>query len=77
MARSRKKAPFIPTSTSTSEKADKVAAHRKERRKVRVILAVEPEIEVLPHRRRISNVWGYAKDGKRFQKSPRPKDLRK
>jgi hypothetical protein len=77
MARSRKKAPFVPVSTSTSEKADKVAAHRKERRKVRTILAVKPDVEVLPHRRRISNVWAYAKDGKRYLKSPRPKDLRK
>jgi hypothetical protein len=77
MTRSRKKAPFTPISSSTSEKADKVMAHRKERRTVRTLLAVKPDVEVLPHRREISNVWAYAKDGKRYRKSPRAKDMRK
>lgn len=77
MARSRKKQPFTPVSTSTSEKADKVSAHRKERRQVRTLLAVKPDVEVLPHKREISNVWAYAKDGKRYRKAPRAKDMRK
>ena len=47
MARSRKKAPFVAISTSTSEKADKVSAHRKERRKVKTLLAVKPDTEVV------------------------------
>ena len=63
-------------STSVSEKADKVAAHKRERHKVRTILHVAPAAELFPHRREVSNVWAYAKDGKRYRKSARPKDLR-
>ena len=78
MARSRKKTPIIGISTATSEKSDKVAAHRRERRKVHVGLKTKADQDALPHRREVSDVWGYAKDGKIY-KAPwlRPKDLRK
>ena len=77
MTRSRKKTPMFGISTSVSEKADKVAAHKRERRKVRTRLRVEPEAAVLPHRLEISNVWAYAKDGKRYRKTATKKDMRK
>jgi len=64
-------------STSVSEKADKVAAHKRERRTVRTRLRVEPDAAVLPHRLEVSNVWSYVKDGKRYRKAPSKKDMRK
>jgi hypothetical protein len=77
MTRSRKKTPMFGISTSVSEKADKVAAHKRERRKVRTRLRVEPDAAVLPHRLEVSNVWSYAKDGKRYRKTASKKDMRK
>lgn len=78
MTRSRKKAPVTAISTSTSEKADKVAAHRKERRKVHVTLKATGDQDALPARREVSNVWAYAKDGKRYKPAwLDPKHLRK
>lgn len=77
MTRSRKKTPVFGISTSVSEKADKVAAHKRERRKIRTRLRIEPDAELLPHPREISNVWAYAKDGKRYRKAVSPKDMRK
>jgi hypothetical protein len=78
MTRSRKKSPFFGISTSVSEKADKVAAHKRERRKVRTRIKVDPETEPLPHTREVSNIWAYAKDGpKRYRKHVDPKRMRK
>ena len=67
MARSRKKSPIAGTSSARSDKSDKVAAHRRERRKVRGILADESEPDVLPDRREVGNVWAFAKDGKAYR----------
>ena len=39
-------------------------AHRRERRIVRQILGSDPLRPVLPHRREVSNVWSFDKDGK-------------
>lgn len=66
MARSRKQTPVSGNTCANSEKADKLAAHRRERRKVRQTLHVEPESEVLPLTREVSNVWAFAKDGKHY-----------
>lgn len=78
MTRSRKKNPFFGISTSVSDKADKIAAHKRERRIVRTRLKVDPEIEPLPHTREVSNVWAYAKDGpKRYRKNVSAKRMRK
>ena len=78
MARSRKKTPITAVTTARSEKADKVAAHRKERRKVRAVLATDAAPDLLPGRREVSNVWTYAKDGKRYAHPwLEPRDLRK
>jgi len=82
MSRSRRRTPVCGITTAQSEKQDKVAAHRRERRRVHAVLATmlapEPACDVLPHRRELSNVWSYAKDGKQYLgPRPRPEYLRK
>ena len=78
MARSRRKTPVVGIASARSEKADKVAAHRKERRKVRVALERSPQADLLPHTREVSNPWTMAKDGKHYVgKRLSPKDRRK
>ena len=77
MARSRKKTPIGGITTAESEKADKLSAHRRERRKVRATLATDPQVDVLPHRREVSDVWTFAKDGKYYQTRVQARDLRK
>jgi hypothetical protein len=78
MARSRKKTPISGITSAKSEKADKLSAHRKERRKVRSHLNTDLEPDVLPHRREAGNVWSFAKDGKKYQTGQTgPRDLRK
>src|SRR5438105_2968377 len=67
VARSRKKAPVTGVTSAESEKADKQAAHRRERRQVRQRLTVDAETEVLPHTREVSNPWTFAKDGKVYR----------
>ncbi len=67
MSHSRRKAPVTAITSAESEKADKQAAHRRERRKVRQRLAAEPATDLLPHTREVSNPWAYAKDGKVYR----------
>lgn len=64
MTHSRKKTPVVGVTSAESEKTDKLLAHRRERRKVREVLHVESEPEVLPHTRELSDPWAMAKDGK-------------
>ena len=64
-ARSRKTKPFLGFSTAVSEKADKQAAHRKERGNVRRHLPLGPDPDLLPHKNEISDPHMMAKDGKR------------
>lgn len=71
MSRSRRRTPVCGITTARSEKEDKIAAHRRERRRVHTVLGVEPARDLLPHRRELSNVWSYAKDGKQYL-GPRP-----
>ena len=78
MSNSRKKTPKVGITSATSEKAEKQENHRRERRRVRQTLAVDPEPEVLPHTKELSNPWSMAKDGKVFLgKRVSQKDLRK
>lgn len=78
MSRSRRKRPFSGITTSDTEKQDKRIANRKLRRKVKVRLATDPEPDVLPHVREVSDPWGMAKDGKmRFDPERHPGLLRK
>lgn len=78
MSRSRKRTPIAGISGAASEKADKQANHRRERRRVRQVLGVEPEREVLPHTRELSNPWVMSKDGKVYRAAwKEPGHLRK
>ena len=78
MARSRKKVPITGISSAASEKAEKQANHRRERRRIRQVLSSGPHADVLPHTRELSNPWSMAKDGKVYRAPwKRAKDLRK
>jgi hypothetical protein len=66
MSRSRKHTPKGGITTAASDKDDKRQAHQRERRRVRVVLAVDPAPELLPHRRELSDPWAMAKDGKTY-----------
>lgn len=64
MSRSRKKRPISGITLADSEKQDKRLANRKLRRRVNQTLAVDPEAEVFPHLREVSDPWTMAKDGR-------------
>ena len=67
MSRSRRRTPIAGITSATSEKADKQAAHRRERRKLRSVLRPASDVpEVLPVPRDVSNPWAMAKDGKLY-----------
>lgn len=78
MSRSRRRTPRVGITTARSEKQDKLKAHRRERRGVKVALSKGAEDHELPHRREVGDPWKMAKDGKAYlgQKA-RPRDLRK
>ncbi|KGM35699.1 hypothetical protein [Inquilinus limosus] len=76
MSRSRRKSPFSAITTAASDKEDKAAEHRRERRQVRV--AIKDGAETLPDPRAFGDPWDAAKDGKRrFDPSREPQLLRK
>ena len=80
MSRSRRKTPIIGITTAESEKAEKQANHQRERRRVRQVLAVDPEPDVLPHRRELRTPLAMGKDGKMWLGAwaeQEPKYLRK
>ena len=64
MSRSRRRTPITGTCVCRSERADKVAWHRRFRRAVTA--AMRREAEVMPHVREVSDVWGFGKDGKTY-----------
>ncbi|MFO0452608.1 MAG: hypothetical protein ACK52I_28805 [Pseudomonadota bacterium] len=68
MTRSRRKHPAGGLTSAPSDKADKVRAHRRERRVVRERIHAEKEEARMPHRRELSDPWTYAKDGKRYDR---------
>ena len=78
MARSRKKTPKAGITSARSEKKEKSANHRRERRRIREVIAAQTDPEILPHSKELSNPWSMAKDGKVFLgKRATRKDLRK
>lgn len=78
MSRSRKKHPFCGITTATSEKDDKRLAHKAYRQALRRLDLSDPDNLVVPLLREVSNVWGFAKDGKwRFDPAEHPKWMRK
>jgi hypothetical protein len=77
MTRSRRRTPVRGITLSDSEKADKVASHRRIRRAVRQVVAVGPEA-LLPFEKQLTNPYSMAKDGKRrFDPVKTPKLMRK
>ena len=72
MSRSRKKTPITGRTTTASEKREKVKLHRRERKRVRQVMAVEPEAGVLPHRRDFGIAENMGKDGKVYRGSWKP-----
>jgi hypothetical protein len=76
MSRSRRKTPARGITTADSEKSDKVKAHRKLRRAVRI--AIDQNTDALPQEKEVSNKWTMAKDGKgRFDPGLKPELMRK
>lgn len=75
MSRSRRKTPICGMTTARSEKKDKRFANRKERRRVRLAIPLDPD--VLPHKREISNVYTFDKDGKQYVRNPNRKIMGK
>jgi hypothetical protein len=66
MSRSYRKTPIRGITTAASEKQDKQFANRRLRRVVKQVLKDEPEAQVLPLQREVSDVWAMDKDGKRW-----------
>jgi hypothetical protein len=66
MTRSRRHTPITGTAIAESEKWDKQKANRRLRHRVKQVLAADAEVEVLPERREVSNVWSFMKDGKTY-----------
>jgi hypothetical protein len=66
MARSRKHTAISGITCATTEKCAKQQNHRRERRRVRSVLARQPECDVLPHTRELSDPRTMPKDGKRY-----------
>lgn len=78
MARSRRRSPFRGLTTARSEKEEKLTCHRKERRKVAVLLISRPDAELWPVKRDFGDPWRMAKDGRlRFDPRESPELSRK
>jgi len=74
MSRSRRKTPVSGITTAESDKAFKVAEHRRARRATRAALPVSEG----PIPKQFGNPWASAKDGKkRFDPAAHPKLMRK
>ena len=65
MAGSRRRSPFRGVTTARSEKDEKIACHRKERRTVAVLLVSQPDVELWPDKCDSGDPWWMAKDGER------------
>jgi hypothetical protein len=66
MSRSYRQTPIRGLTTAASEKRDKQLANQRLRRVMKQVLKDEPEAQVLPLKREVSNVWTMDKDGKRW-----------
>jgi hypothetical protein len=64
MSRSWRTNPICGITGASSEKDDKRRANKLLRRRVRH--AIQTHSEVFPVIREVSNVWGFAKDGKQY-----------
>jgi len=66
MSRSYRRTPVLPMTGADSEKYDKRMAHRRLRHltKLTLRLLTDPDDFYPPLLREVSDVWGFAKDGK-------------
>ena len=76
MSRSLKKVP-IAGNGGDSDKIGKRKANRALRKNVNQVDFENEDLDILPHLREVSNVYSFPKDGKKFIKNSKPKDLRK
>jgi hypothetical protein len=74
VSRSRRKTPRFGITTAESEKEYKQQEHSRERSAVRDALITEDD---MPSRKKFGNRWGGPKDGKRYWKKAKAKDMRK
>lgn len=79
MSRSHKHTPIMGNTTAKSEKADKRSANRKLRRKVKSQINVYIDVDtiLISDLREVSNLCGFAKDGKNYIDRPKPEWMRK
>lgn len=75
MARSYRHTPIFGITTCRSEKTDKRLANRKLRRAQ--VRAADGGAEILPLLREVSDVWGFGKDGRRYDRSAGAREMRK
>jgi len=74
MARSKRKKPFVPLTTATSEKMDKQVSNRQQRRVARRAIDTGKEIPRVAK----TGSWVFSKDSKvRFNPNKRPDLMRK
>lgn len=76
MARSRRKNPITPVTTSESEADDKKIWHRRYRRAEKQRVDKDLEAEALSQSH-YSDPWSMSKDGKRYQQKALAKIFRK
>lgn len=75
MSNSKKKTKKRSITTATSEKEDKKFANRRLRRKIKAKAKLREED--YPIKREVSDVWGFAKDGKVYDENMTDKEMRK
>lgn len=76
MSRSRRKTPIFGITTSESEKEYKRQENRRRRRKDNTTLG-KAEEDGYTTDKDFGNRWGGPKDGRRYYKKAKPKDMRK
>lgn len=78
MAHSQRSTLIVGNAKRASEKSDKLAAHRRVRRRVRQVLHTDDAAELLPSMRELSDPDSMAKHGKSYVGNRhQPRDLRK
>ena len=75
MSRSYRKTSITGITTAASDKQDKRLCNRATRRLSRMILRCDMDQETLPDRREVRNVYGFAKDGKKYFNAKEHPDL--
>jgi len=78
MSRSHRRTPIFGTTTASSERWYKAAAHRQERHHARQRLRIAAnDTDRRLHRRPFGDPWGGPKDGKGYWAAAEARDMRK